>query len=236
MKRSKIPDAKLEIRHEPFDFSRDYRELRNMYPHYNYGIAFQLESLLRACLLLPDEVACLEPQVRHLVTFWGPGATNSQFTCCSNLAPTCLCVHTRPYPKVSTSKVSSTRRSRMEFQEKGPWVLASSPSIEPISHPLDSTSMVLHTSATIECCECIPITTNTSSKFPSLRKISHLCSMIGISEWKSSSLIVGDQYSAILNSTLEVMMIPMRIAQSGLIAPFKSQDGSSNFSVSLHPR
>ena len=51
----------------PLNFSETHQQLESLYRSYDYTVAFQLESYVRNCLLIPNEVLDLCEQIRMLV-------------------------------------------------------------------------------------------------------------------------------------------------------------------------
>ena len=67
MKRSRFVEWSVSIQNIPYDFLPDFRRLQNLYPQFDYKIAFQMESLVKNCVLLPKDVVSLESSIRTLL-------------------------------------------------------------------------------------------------------------------------------------------------------------------------
>lgn len=73
--RVNIGEISHEIARVNFNFTEELNQLNIFLEQFEFRVAFQLESLVRNCLLLPDEVISLDGQIRKLVTTYGVNTT-----------------------------------------------------------------------------------------------------------------------------------------------------------------
>ena len=73
--RADTDEISTEITKVNLNFTEELKRLDALYEQFEYRIAFQLESLVRNCLLLPHEVSSLDEQVRELVDTYEANTT-----------------------------------------------------------------------------------------------------------------------------------------------------------------